>query len=86
MKEEFYVDVKIEGYLGKNEGENSIAHFFACSIVNGIPCLGGEKLERCTESNYYEIRKIAIEDIDKIDVLFTDMIMKAYNKEYSNLN
>lgn len=82
MKEEFSVDVRINGYLGKDEGEDSIAHFFACSITNGIPCLGGEELERCTESNYYEIRKVPIKDLDKIDILSTDMIMRAYNKEY----
>lgn len=86
MKEEFSVDVKIEGYLGNDEGEVSIAHFFACSILNGVPCLGGEELERCTESNYYEIRKIAIEDLDKVDILSTDMIIKAYNKEYTEFN
>ena len=82
MREEFSIDVKIEGYLGKDEGDDSIAHFFACSIINGTPCLGGEELERCTESNYYEIRKIAIEDLDKVDILSIDMIIKAYNKEY----
>ena len=82
MKEEFSVDVKIEGYLGKDEGEDSIANFFSCSIINGVPKLGGEEKERCCESNYYEIRKIPIEDLDKVDILAKDMIMKAYNKEY----
>ena len=82
MKEEFSVDVKIEGYLGKDEGEDSIANFFSCSIISGTPKLGGEEKERCSESNYYEIRKIPIEDLDKIDILAKDMIMKAYNKEY----
>ena len=82
MKEEFSVDVKIEGYLGKDEGEDSIANFFSCSIISGTPKLGGEEKERCCESNYYEIRKIPIEDLDKIDILAKDMIMKAYNKEY----
>lgn len=86
MKEEFSVDVKIDGYLGKDEGEDSIAHFFACSIVNGTPCLGGEELERCTESNYYEIRKVSINDLDKVDILSVDMIMKAYRGEYTELN
>lgn len=85
MKEEFSVDVKIDGYLGKDEGEDTIAHFFACSIVNGIPCLGGEELERCTESNYYEIRKVSINDLDKVDILSVDMIMKAYRGEYTEL-
>ena len=82
MKEEFSVDVKINGYLGKDEGEDSIANFFSCSIINGTPTLGGEEKERCTENNYYEIRKVPIKDLDKIDILAKDMIMKAYNKEY----
>ncbi len=82
MKEEFSVNVKINGYLGKDEGEESIANFFNCSIINGTPELGGEEKERCTENNYYEIRKISIKDLDKIDILAKDMIMKAYNKEY----
>ena len=81
MKEEFSIDVKIDGYLGKDEGEDSIAHFFLCSIINGIPCLGGEELERCTESNYYEIRKLYIKDLDKVDILSVDMIMKAYREK-----
>ena len=85
MKEEFSVDVKIDGYLGKDEGEDTIAHFFACSIVNGIPCLGGEELERCSESNYYEIRKVSINDLDKVDILSVDMIIKAYRGEYTEL-
>ena len=85
MKEEFSVDVKIDGYLGKDEGEDTIAHFFACSIVNGIPCLGGEELERCTESNYYEIRKVSINNLDKVDILSVDMIIKAYRGEYTEL-
>lgn len=83
MKEEFCVDVKIDGYLGKDEGDDSIAYFFACSITNGTPCLGGEELERCTESNYYEIRKVLINDLDKVDILSVDMIMKAYRREYT---
>ena len=86
MKEEFSVDVKIEGYLGMDEGDDSIAHFFACSITNGTPCLGGEELEKCTESNYYEIRKVSINDLDKVDILSIDMIMKAYRGEYTELN
>ena len=43
-----------------DETDNSIAHFFKCKIVNGIPILGGEELERCSKENYYEIRKVNI--------------------------
>lgn len=69
-------------YLGKDESDETIAHFFSCSIINGTPKLGGEELERCTQQNYYEIRKVAIEDLDKVDILSTDMIMKAFKEEY----
>ena len=82
MKEEFSVDVKINGYLGKDESDETIAHFFSCTIINGKPKLGGEELERCTEKNYYEIRKVSIEDLNKVDILSTDMIIKAYKEEY----
>ena len=58
MREEFSVDVKVDGYLGKDENEDSVAHFFKRSIVEGKPQLGGEELERCTSSNYYEIRMV----------------------------
>lgn len=86
IKEEFSVDVKINGYLGKDESEESIANFFSCSIINGTPKLGGEELGRCTESNYYEIRKISVNDLDNIDLLGKDMILKAYNKEFIENN
>ena len=81
VKEEFSVDVKINGYIGKDESEETIANFFSCSIISGTPKLGGEELDRCTESNYYEVRKVKIEDLDKIDVIGKDMIIKAFNKE-----
>lgn len=85
MKEEFEVDVKIKGYVGKDEGDTSIANFFRCEIINGTPKLGGEELERCTESNYYEIRLVPIKDLDKIDILAKDMILKAYKEKYTEL-
>lgn len=80
MKEELSIDVKIKGYLGKDESDETIAHFFACEILNGKPQLGGEELERCTESNYYEIRKVPIKTLDRIDISSADMIMKAYRE------
>ena len=82
LKEELSIDVKIIGYLGFDESDNSIAYFFKCKILNGIPFLGGEELERCSKDNYYEIRKVNICDIDNIDILGRDMIIKAYNNEF----
>ena len=78
LKEEFSVDVKIERYLGVKETTDTIEHFFKCSIIKGTPKLGGEELEKCSEENYYEIRKVSIKDLDNIDILAPDMIMNVY--------
>ena len=53
--------------------------FFKCRLINGIPTLGGEELERCSKENYQEVRKVNIYDLDSIDILARDMIMKAFN-------
>lgn len=85
LREEFSVDVDIIGYLGVDEGYDSIAHFFNCKILRDIPKLGGEELKRCCRENFYEIRKIKITDLDEIDIFSKEMIMKAYNSEFIEL-
>lgn len=80
MKEEFSINVKIDGYLGKEETKDTIEYFFACTILDGTPELGGEEKERCSESNYYEIRKVSISELDSIDISFKDMIRKCYEE------
>lgn len=79
LKEEFGCNIKIKKYLGKKVSNKSIEHFFNCEIIHGIPKLGGEEKERCSQNNYYEIRKVPIKDLDKIDIYNLDIIMKAYN-------
>ena len=81
LKEEFSIDAEIEEYLGVKETDDTVEHFFKCRIINGTPKLGGEELERCSEENYYEIIKVSIKDLDNIDILATDMIMKAYKTQ-----
>ena len=85
LKEELSIDVDIIGYLGFDENDTSIAHFFKCRIVSGIPILGGEELERCSRENYYEVRKVNICDLDNFDILVKNMIMKAYNDKFIEL-
>lgn len=80
LKEEFNVDIKINEFIGMDENEESIANFFKCEIVKGKPILGSEELERCSDKNYYEPRLVPISDLDTIDVMAKDMILKAYNK------
>ena len=85
LKEELSIDVDIIGYLGFDEDDTSIAHFFKCKIHNGIPMLGGEELERCSSDNYYEVRKVNVYCLNSIDILSKNMIMKAYNDEFIEL-
>lgn len=85
LKEEMNVDIKILGYLGKTTWKESTSNFFHCEIVNGIPTLGGEELERMKEENYYEPRFVDINDIDNIDLKDKEFVSKAINKEYIKL-
>lgn len=82
MREELSVEVNILGKVGIDEGDSSIANFYALEITTGIPTLGGEELEKNSEDNYYEIRLVKINELDNIDVMGKDFILKAYNKEY----
>ena len=74
----------IIGYLRSNENANAIAHFFSCKIKRGILQLGGEELRRCCPENFYEIRKININDLENIDVLGKNMIVRAYTSQFDN--
>ena len=85
LKEEFSVDIKILGYLGKDEDDKSLNHFFHCEITAGTPKLGGEELDRMNEDNYYEVREVPIEDINNIDLVAKDKVTSALNKEYQEL-
>ena len=85
IKEEFCVDIKILGYLGKKEYDNAIEHFFLFCIVNGIPKLGGEELDRNTPENYYEVRKISLTEALNSNINSKDMITLAINKKYIDI-
>ena len=86
LKEEFSVDIEILGYLGQDEAENSVAHFFNCKIIDGVPKLGGEELERGSKENYYEIRKIPLQELNKEEInilpVNIEYIEKAIKKDY----
>lgn len=62
-----------------DKGDDSIAHFFNCKIIgDDIPNLGGEEAERNNPDNYYEIRKVNINQLNKIDIISKDIILKAH--------
>ena len=74
LKEEFNVDIEVIRFLGTEEYDDTIANYFLCKIVNGIPKLGGEELERMTKENYYEIKHIDLKEIDCYDINAKDII------------
>lgn len=82
LKEEYNVDINVLGYLGKEENETTISHIFHAEISNGIPALGGEEKDKNNEDNYYEIKRININELDKINIYAVEFIKKANNKEY----
>lgn len=85
LKEEFNVDIEILGYLGKEEHESTIEHYFHCRIINGIPKLGGEELLRMTDENYYEIRNIDLDELDDTDINAKDKIAMALANKYVDM-
>lgn len=82
IKEEYNVDIKVLGYLGSDEKETTIGHFFHAEIIDGVPTLGGEESDRNNPDNYYEIRKINIDKLDDYDIDVKEFINKAKNCEY----
>lgn len=82
LKEELSVDINLLGFLGSLEIDTCIFNYFHAEIISGIPILGGEEKEKNSESNYYEIRKINIKDIDNVDILGKEYILNAFYKNY----
>lgn len=74
LKEEFNVDIEVIRFLDKEEYDDTIANYFLCKIINGKPKLGGEELERMSESNYYEVRFVDLNELDSIDINAKDII------------
>ena len=82
LKEELNVDVNLLGFLGSLETDTCIFNYFHAEIIKGIPKLGGEELKKNSDENYYEIRKLNIKDIENINILGKNYILKAFYKNY----
>lgn len=68
IKEEFNLDIEVKEFLGKVEDEKNIGYIYNTKIIGGTLLLGGEEKEYNNEKNYYEIRKVKISDLDKIEL------------------
>lgn len=83
LNEELSIKAKILGYLGYiDEATNSF--FYHCEKTDGEYKLGGEELEHNNPDNYYEIRKIQLNELENIKLFKynLDLIIKAKNKIY----
>ncbi len=77
VKEEMNIDVKIIDYVGMNNDGNCEERFYYCEIIGGDIKFGGEELERCCESNYYEIRWVDIDTIDPDMLRVLDFVRRV---------
>ena len=86
LQEEFSVTIELLGYLGENKTPYGIDYHFHAKIINGIPKLGGEEKENNREDNYYEIRKIPLQELNKEEInilpVNIEYIEKAIKKDY----
>ena len=82
LKEEMNLDIEILGYLGKLIVDNQEEYYYHAKIVGGELRFGGEELDRCSESNYYEIRWIPVSELDDSGIRALDLVKKALVLEY----
>lgn len=84
IKEEFQIDIEIISYLGKVEDVENIGYIYSARKLFGNPVLGGEELDENSTNNYYEIRKVNINEIDSIELLpeNRELIKKAARALY----
>ncbi len=80
--EEFNLKVIVLGYVGMVEDDKVIQHFYHCEKLSGDIRLNGEEKDRNCEDNYYEPLEIPIDKIPHINLMFQDMIQKAFQNEY----
>ena len=65
VKEEVNLDVTIQKYLGTEEYDTGICHYFLVNYLGGTPILGGEEKEHNNPDNYYEVELIDITQKDQ---------------------
>ena len=82
LQEEMNVEIKVLGYLGKREDDETCAHYFHCQIINGTPILGGEELDLMNKANFYEPRFVSISEIDSLDMNGKEFVKMAMKNKY----
>ena len=86
VKEELNINIRIISFLGIVKKKGHIDYIYNCEYLSGKLLLGGEEKEQNNPSNYYEIHRIRLQDIDKLP-LYPDnlkMIEKALLERNKN--
>ena len=68
VKEEVSLDVTINKYLGVEEYDKGIVHYYKVNYLGGTPILGGEEKEKNNPDNYYAVELININNLDNITI------------------
>ncbi len=84
IKEEMNLDINIRGYLGMLVFDNQEEYYYHAEVLGGKLQFGGEELERNSNSNYYEIRKLPLSELDNSGIRAIDLIKKAIVLDYEN--
>lgn len=79
LKEEMNIDIEVLCYLGKIEIDNKEEYYFHCKMVGGQLKFGGEELDRCNDSDYYEIRWIGVDEILNSDIRAIEFVKSVMN-------
>lgn len=81
IQEEVSLNVTIDKYLGNEEYENGICHYYKVNYLGGTPILGGEEKENNNPDNYYEVVLMDTNELDKIFIYGKgiEMIKKSIN-------
>ncbi len=77
VREEFCVDIKLDGFLKRVEREENITYYYKGILLSGKPTLGGEEALRSCKTNYYEVQKIPLNEVKNIDLYSKELIELA---------
>ena len=82
IEEETSIKASINTYLDFEEYEQGVCYYFLTNYLSGIPCLGGEEKIKNSPDNSYEVKLVALKELDNIMIygIGIDMIKKAYKR------
>ena len=82
IEEETNIKTSINTYLDFEEYNEGVCYYFLTNYLSGIPCLGGEEKIKNSPDNSYEVKLVALKELDNIMIygIGIDMIKKAYKR------